>query len=230
MKFFHSMSLKLNKILQDSVGEIDKIRNNVLRASIGEIHNSLSIREENSRLISFSYVWLSGVLESFFKNTNKEIFNYINSLSLSHESVSENLFIACLGDELNSMQDTRGMKKWISKIVLFSKINSKEITVFLDESYIPYDKKTIRSEHIKLMWEFYGFSGNSLPNPRYHLVLEDLANGRNDVAHGEIDPLSFGRSKRIGQVLRIINDVEEIILHINIFSEEYLVCKKFILN
>jgi hypothetical protein len=49
-----------------------------------------------------------------------------------------------------------------------------------------------------------------------------MANGRNDVAHGKLDPILFGRSKSVQDIQTMLKRLEEIVEHSALAADDYL--------
>ena len=87
---------------------------------------------------------------------------------------------------------------------------------------LPLDGRTPRAAHFATIWRVLGFPGPAVPDPACALALEDLAEGRNDVAHGVRDAIAFGRSKAIADVIRVVGRVEQMVAHLFDSADAYL--------
>jgi hypothetical protein len=87
---------------------------------------------------------------------------------------------------------------------------------------LPLDGRTPRAAHFATIWRVLGFPGAALPDPACAPALDDLADGRNDVAHGVRDAIAFGRSKPIAEVLGLLGRVEQMIHHLFDSADAYL--------
>jgi hypothetical protein len=121
----------------------------------------------------------------------------------------------------DSLQDVGGLKQWERRVEVLHRSTSTDIAVFAD-SELPLDGKTIRPAHLNTVWLVFGLPGSSLPTPRHAFALNDLAEGRNMVAHGREAPLHFGRRRVTADVLRIADHIEEIGIHLALKLDEYL--------
>jgi hypothetical protein len=113
------------------------------------------------------------------------------------------------------------MKQWDKRVDVLLRTASTSLLVF-PEAQLPIDQRTPRVEHFETVWSVYGFPGDPMPSPRHMLALQDLAEGRNDVAHGHIAVLTFGRRKAISDVTRIVQHVEEVAVHFASTLDIYL--------
>jgi hypothetical protein len=71
-------------------------------------------------------------------------------------------------------------------------------------------------------------SGDHVPHARHSLALRDLADGRNKLAHGEVDPVVFGRGKNVIDIRRLVEMVEDIILHFGAAALRYLANNEYV--
>lgn len=92
---------------------------------------------------------------------------------------------------------------------------------------LPLDGRTLRANHFETMWAVFGFPRPVLPHPTHSLALADLAQGRNDVAHGLVDPVTFGRGKATPDVAKLIDRIEDVILHLLVTADAYLTSKLY---
>lgn len=87
---------------------------------------------------------------------------------------------------------------------------------------LPLDGRTPRAAHFATIWRVLGFPGPAIPDPACALALDDLADGRNDVAHGVRDAIAFGRSKAVADVARVVSRVEQMVAHLFESADAYL--------
>jgi hypothetical protein len=74
----------------------------------------------------------------------------------------------------------------------------------------------------------FRFPASALPAVRHALALNDLADGRNDVAHGRVAPIAFGRRKVTSDVLRIVDYVEDFGTNLVVAIDEYLSQRQYL--
>lgn len=78
---------------------------------------------------------------------------------------------------------------------------------------LPYDGRTIRPEHLELIWHLFSLDGNAFPSPIHCQELNTLADRRNDVAHGHIIPGDMGVQVAIPDLRKTVERVEELVEH-----------------
>jgi len=67
-----------------------------------------------------------------------------------------------------------------------------------------------------------------VPRPQLRLALEDLSEGRNAVAHGNVNPVLFGRRKVSQDIVTRVDQVEEIAVHVVDALNDYIASKAFL--
>lgn len=87
---------------------------------------------------------------------------------------------------------------------------------------MPLDGRTIRGEHFDAIWLVLGLTPPSVPSAFHRIALRDLADGRNEIAHGHKDPVMFGRSKATSDMNRMASRVDEVILHLLVSLDAYI--------
>ncbi|GHG10233.1 hypothetical protein GCM10017783_23370 [Deinococcus piscis] len=110
---------------------------------------------------------------------------------------------------------------WNRRVEIVALAESTEI-IEISSDDIPLDGKTIRPEHFETIWGVFGFSGSYMPSPRHALALNNLADSRNTVAHGDEVPERFGRTKTATDISRLLDLSEEIIIHLIATIEKYI--------
>ena len=61
-----------------------------------------------------------------------------------------------------------------------------------------------------------------VPSALHRVALRDLADGRNKVAHGHVEPELFGKSKAASDVKNLIGRIEAIGEHVILCGESYI--------
>lgn len=221
------MSTRFQAPFNRAVESNDKIRNDLLLLDILILGTPVSHREKHWKAIAASYVWLSATLEEFVKTSLEICIEELNLLALNTNQVRPSL-LALLGNSaFDSLQQVRGLKMWAKRSTLLE-LTGASILAEFNPSILPIDGRTIRPEHFNVLWSIFGFHGNSIPGPFHSLALNDLAEGRNNVAHGEVSPIDFGRRKHIPDVLKIIDRIDDIYLHYSLTNSNYFSNREYL--
>lgn len=173
-----------------------------------------------------SYVWLAALLERIVRDALQATLREISLLSVPFKDLRFSLFSLLCDAEFASIADRSRSGSWEQKIAIFLRTAQAD-PALLAENILPLDGRTIRGEHFDTIWLVLGLNTPSLPSPLHRIALRDLADGRNEVAHGHIDPVTFGRSKATKDMLRIASRVDEIIMHLLGSLDSYIDKKQY---
>jgi len=162
---------------------------------------------------AWAYVWLAALLERIVRDALQATFREITQLAIPVKDLKFSLFSLLCDAEFASIADRSRSNSWEQKIAVFLR-TSEAKPALLAENILPLDGRTIRGEHFETIWLVLGLSTPSVPSPLHRIALKDLADGRNEIAHGHMDPVTFGRSKATNDMLGIAKRVEEVIVHL----------------
>lgn len=201
--------------------ELARIRSEIMHADTAAISRINPLQERAAATRAAAYVWLSAILERVVRESLQSTLREISAASLPLKDLRLSLFsLICEGD-FESVATRNRSNAWDTKIALFAKTADATPTI-LSEHILPLDSRTIRAEHFDVIWLVLGLSNRSLPSPIHRIALKDLAEGRNEVAHGNIDPVSFGRAKATADILNLTKRVDDVITHLLTGLDVYL--------
>jgi hypothetical protein len=130
------------------------------------------------------------------------------------------LSLAC-ADQHQALQEVRGLKMWRHRAGLLESVRSNDICN-IGGNEIPLDGRTVRPEHLETIWQVFGFPGTPTVSPSNRLALKDVADARNELAHGDEDPrVVAGRKSRV-DLLQIVERIDELMVNLWVQAEEYL--------
>ena len=215
----------LNVALTRFADSTDRVRRDLTRADVLEIAGATR-RDEAAVLISTSYVFLAAGLELLVKDCLEATAVEISSRGTKFSELRTSALCLFAGPALDSLQDVRGLKMWSQRSSIFSAaVDASALPSTALQ--LPLDGRTLRRAHFSSIWEVFGFPLPTLPKPQTSLALEDLADGRNDVAHGTVDPVAFGRLKNAADVARLLQLIEDLGVHLVTTADRYLVTRGF---
>lgn len=221
------MSILLTNALNNAASELDRVRNDLYYVDSSKIHYSSIVRDRSAGMIASSYVWMAAIMEAFLKSSLESLVSEINTTAIPYSQLKMRLFALACAPEFASLQDIRGLNMWNRRVDLLNRL-AETATATLSLKALPIDGRTIRPEHLDTVWNVFEIPGNSTPGPRHRIALTDLADGRNSVAHGETDPIRFGRSKVTSDVLRTVNYIEDIVIHTSDALSNYLKNRQYL--
>jgi hypothetical protein len=185
------------------------------------ITSSAGARERAAAHRSACYVWLAAILERITKNSLQAAFREINARALPLKEIRLSLFSLICEPEISALSAKSRAKSWETRASIFGKA-FVDSPAELAEEVLPLDGRTIRPEHFDVIWQVLGLSGESLPSPRHRFALTDLANGRNELAHGETGVVAFGRKKANSDLIRLVQHIDETTVHFLTSLDYYL--------
>lgn len=173
------------------------------------------------------YIWLASALESFVSQYLSELLSAINKLALPKSSLRGSLFSMLAAPQLDRLRDIRRLKMWQERAALFPHVLDTA-TAALQSNYLPLDGRTLKPEHFETVWLVFALPAPSLPGPLHKLALTDLGEWRNRLAHGEEDPVRFGRHKTVCELRRTVQMVEDIAEHLFLAGDQYMSAKGYL--
>jgi hypothetical protein len=151
----------------------------------------------------------------------------ITSAAVELRKIRLSLFALAKAPHFDSLQEVRGLKMWVKRSQVFGDIDSQLMCAF-DASNLPLDKRTIRPDHLETVWAIFGFSAPAVPDPLSKLALNELADARNSVAHGEDRPSQIGGQTSIPDMLRLLDHIETVVIHMWISINDYLTNRRYL--
>jgi hypothetical protein len=206
--------------------ETSKIRAELAHVDTITIGAASNVRDRCALAKAFYYVWLEAILEDTVKNSFSALLGELNAAAVPQEKLRTSLFSLLCEPELDSISDRKRHSSWPNRISLFSRLVDKAPATF-NQSILPLDNRTLRGEHFDTIWLVLGLPGTSLPSPLHRVALSDLAEGRNDVAHGAVQPIVFGKAKATIDMLNLVGRVEDVVSHYLAALEDYLGKQQF---
>ena len=201
--------------------EINRIKRELAFVDSISISSDVTLRARAALIKAFVYVWLCDVLERTVRDVLTETLRAISSTSRSYDQIRTSLFALLADGPLESIRSVNKVNAWDTKVGMFGLIASTD-TATISSDVIPMGARTLRGEQFDRIWNVYGFAQPSLPSALHRVALKDLADGRNDVAHGHIEPELFGKSKAANDVKNLIGRVEDIGEHVILCGESYI--------
>jgi hypothetical protein len=168
-----------------------------------------------------AFVWLAGALEQFVADFVDSVITELNSLLIPQSDLRESLFCLLQSPTFDRLQAVRGDTMWTSRIELLESLVDPRSALFNPDIVPIASGATIHPDHFDLLWRVFGLPGISYPSGRHRGVLRDLATSRNAVAHGQLDPHTFGRTRTLDDVQRVSLVVDDFGEHAAIAGAAY---------
>jgi RiboL-PSP-HEPN len=184
-------------------------------------------REVGRNVRAAAYVYAAAAVEHVVMELLAATLAEITAACVELRNVRLSLFVLARASHFDSLQQLRGLKMWTKRSEVFGDIDSQSLCV-LDVSNLPIDGRTVRPEHLETVWSIFGFSSLAMPDPLGKLALNELADARNSVAHGEDRPSQIGGQTSVTDMLRLLDRVEGVVIHMWTSISDYLVNQRYL--
>jgi hypothetical protein len=202
--------------------ECSAIRSSLQAADAESLSRIARVSHQAAVRKACAYLWLSASVEGFVDQSLLSILAELESRHVPLAHLKRGLIALSLESKFQSLRDIRNLEKsWDCRIEVLESSSSLDRATF-PEGLLPLDPRTLRPYHFKVIWRVFGFEGVSIPTPRHAMQLRDLAEGRNELAHGRTTFEQFGRRKVIREIIRLLEGIEEIGLNLYTEGTEYL--------
>jgi hypothetical protein len=138
-------------------------------------------------------------------------------------------YILCtiLNANFNSVRDCSKKNLWDKKADLFDSLFSDDLAL-IDDSVLPTDGISISYKQIQDVWKFFHLTGEPLPYGVNILLLNEIKDHRNAIAHGRKKAVEIGARYTPGMLIGKERAIETLCFHIletfkgSYENEEYL--------
>jgi hypothetical protein len=170
---------------------------------------------------ALSFVVMGGVLEDLMREIPAALASDVTALQLERRhlpisfmaAIEAAAFRQCHGDNVNAIAARAG----VVKSVIAHQSDLRPVPDFT-ESLTLADGTTVGEKHFVALWLLLGLSGDWKNDANDRLLLREIKEKRNDVAHWKEDPVEIGRQKRPSDLLamvdRLISLLDHLALHI----------------
>lgn len=215
------MALRFTVELSYTSRELTRIRQDIMHADVSVLTASLQVKERSAVIRAHVYIWLAALLERIVRDAIRDSLRELSALGLPCNRFRASLFALLCHPEIMSVVDRNRQTGWAVRVGLFDRVLA-DVPAMFSEDILPLDGRTLRGEHFDNIWIVLGLPGHSLPGPQHRAALKDLAEGRNEVAHGHLDPVFFGKAKATADLIGLAVRVDEIITHLLSALDEYI--------
>jgi hypothetical protein len=176
---------------------------------------------------AMAYVVIAASLEAFVRDALGVLCREINLAGLTAAQAKLGIISLEQAPRFDAVASSRKQRIWDERAELLKRAESADVLV-LNGAIRPLDGRTIKTSHLRSLWATFEIPGNPLPRPHLALALEDLSEGRNLVAHGNVDPQVFGRRKPVQDVFDRIDQIEELGVHVTDALNSYVANRGFV--
>jgi hypothetical protein len=221
------MSALLKRAEDESLEQLERIRQELAFVDAYVLGGDPKRRILFARTIAASYVWLAAVLERFISTSMRALLLELDTLGIPIDDCQPGVAAIAAASHFDSLKALKALAGWRKRAELLGSIRAASAAKLADAP-IPRDSRTIRTDHLATLWQVFGFKGSHLPTPIHRQFLEALADARNELAHGHIDPIAFGRARTYSDALQLLSRIEDIVVHVLLTANEYLSNKHYL--
>jgi hypothetical protein len=184
-------------------------------------------REMGRNMRAAAYVYAAAAVEHVISELLTATLTEITSAAVELRKIRLTLLALATAPHFDSLQQLRGLKMWAKRSQVFGDIDSVSTCTF-DSSNLPLDGRTIRPEHLETIWVIFGFTAPAVPDPLGRLALNELADARNSVAHGEDKPSEIGGQASVTDMLRLLDRIESVVINMWTSINGYLTNRSYL--
>jgi hypothetical protein len=163
-----------------------------------------------------SYVVMGGVLEELMRNLPSALASDLVAIGIERRHLPVSL-VAATDAEIFRKCGTDNVASLIERATIVDIVlsHSKDARPVLNfgELFKLADGHTVSDRHFMALWMILGLKGDWKNDPTDSLLLREIKEKRNDVAHWTEDPVVIGRSKRSADLRAMIEQLSNLIEH-----------------
>lgn len=158
-------------------------------------------------------VWLSGAFEVFWCRYLDDLCSAVGRMPLRGRRRRLAAQAIYFVDRLQSVGEGGrvGLTTWRRTIDVFNDVG--DLRAARGSFRVPHDGRTVRPEHLAICWALFGLSSPTFPSAVHRTSLDTLATERNQLAHGEVSPETYGRLRTPSDVLGVAQRLEDLVEH-----------------
>jgi hypothetical protein len=212
-------ALAVDSVFTRAVEQLDRERRRLLANEVAANTSGQPIFDHDgvyavSRAVS--YVVMGGVLEDLMRNIPAALASDLMAIGIERRhlpvslvaAIDAEIFRRCGNDNVTALIE----RATIVGIVL-SHANDARPVLDFGELFKLADGHTVSDRHFMALWMILGLKGDWRNDPNDSLLLREIKEKRNDVAHWTEDPVVIGRSKRSSDLRSMISRLSDLIEH-----------------
>ncbi|GAA3242562.1 hypothetical protein GCM10017691_46760 [Pseudonocardia petroleophila] len=168
---------------------------------------------------ALSFVVMGGVLEDWSREISSAISADVDNLGLQRRhlpitviaAMEASTFRQCGNDNVSGLM---ARARVISSATLHAS-DARPVLQFGDLFSLA-DGSTISDKHFEALWMVLGLEGEWRNHPNDSLLLREIRDKRNDVAHWKEDPVEIGRKKRASDLRAMVDRLIRLLDHIEL--------------
>ncbi|WP_146241100.1 MAE_28990/MAE_18760 family HEPN-like nuclease [Actinokineospora spheciospongiae] len=174
---------------------------------------------------ALSYVVMGGVLEDFMRELPTAISNELEAMQLERKHLPVTL-ISVIEARDFKRSGNESVASLIARAEVVLKIGGHgtdlRVATQLDDAFKLADGTTISEKHFSALWLILGLADDWKNRPTDSLLLSEIQEKRNDVAHWKRDPVTIGRSKTVKDLRDMVVKLIDLLQHVQLYISDWL--------
>lgn len=213
-----SLEPALDRAFNDAQARLDALHREIASMDVAVLGAPKSVVRRHH---GSAYIWMAATLERSVPRVLAALLDLIESSGVACDKLKPGIWSILVGGQLAALQDLRGMNMLRKRLELLTHLRGKG-AASLSASHLPLDGRTLRPEHFDMIWRVFSLDGDALPSLFHRTALTEIADTRNDLAHGKKDPLTIGALKTRAEILRRVGQTGDIIEHLVLSTQDCL--------
>jgi hypothetical protein len=165
---------------------------------------------------AISYVVMGGVLEELMRNLPSALASDVVTIGIERRhlpvslvaAIDAEIFRKCGNDNVAALIE----RATIVDLIISHEKDSRRVLDF-GELFKLADGHTVSEKNFVALWMILGLEGDWKNDPNDTLLLKEIKQKRNDVAHWTEDPVIIGRSKKSSDMTAMLERLSNLIQH-----------------
>ncbi|MEW6582366.1 MAG: hypothetical protein AB1416_06365 [Actinomycetota bacterium] len=182
-------------------------------ASSGVVASATRDDRVKLALRASTFVLAAAAIEEFFRGFVRELAETVTLSSMTLADVATPIHAVHLAKAFRALQDLRDPEKlWPVRVqVVSSHLDATRCALDIQEDELWLKGATTRPQHVHTVWMLFCLSGQPFSALRQEVAMRAIADRRNGIAHGELDPMALAtdseaRPEILKDRLRAIED------------------------
>ena len=173
------------------------------------------------------YVQLYALIEYSVSLSVQVLLQEMTKLGIAYSHFDHPLYAVTLDRQFRSVADTSWRNRMLARRDLLQKQRSNDVCA-IDDGVFQDELQNVWFETLRKIFEFLTIPYDPVPEPRVSGYIDDIANKRNEVAHGRSSASAVGRLTTYVELETRLKAVADLIDHIIMSFDEYLEKRLFV--
>ncbi|MET8631417.1 hypothetical protein [Streptomyces sp. NPDC004680] len=168
---------------------------------------------------ALSYVVMGGVLEELMRDLPAALASDVVAQGVERRHLPVSL-IAAIDSAVFRQCGSDTVAALIARANIVQSVSAHQLdvrpVVDFGEVFKLADGSTINEKHFAALWTLLGLVGDWRCDPKDTMLLKEIRDKRNDVAHWLEDPVTVGRSKRPSDLRKMVKSLIDLVQHFHL--------------